>query len=125
MDTLQGVLISAQHKKLRSQLSIIHSAIRANADIDTLRLYIDTLLILIDEHFKDEESIMVDANYFNSDGHQTAHKQFLDLTCAQYTTAISKKSREDIVTLVELVTQWINNHTSLEEVWLDKVISLP
>ncbi len=71
-------LIDMQHRSLLEHSNIILQSILDNKEISEIAKLVDSLIIEIEQHFKDEEVIFQNAGYVDCSDHITLHARLLE-----------------------------------------------
>lgn len=70
-------LIDTQHRTLFEQANTLFQAVLENSPKARIRSLVDSLILAIEQHFKDEESIFQHAEYSGWQYHQTIHSHLI------------------------------------------------
>lgn len=106
--------IDAQHKKLFALTNelINHSDADAHSEIINETLY--ELLQYVDVHFSDEEEMLAKINYPKLEEHRKIHRSFTR-KIAMFCQDVVKGKAHIAEDLLDYLTGWIIQHTSIED----------
>lgn len=110
---VDGGQIDEQHKHLLDIANKILSMNSQNLDIEKLKTAISELFKYVQEHFNDEEALMLKIGYPEYEEHQRLHAEIIDDMYHHLTTP--ERIESILANFRRLVTRWIIDHILNED----------
>lgn len=107
-------LIDTQHRSLLEHSNIILQSILDNEEISEIAILVDSLIIKIEQHFKDEEAIFQSAGYLDCSHHIALHARLLDRARKLSACFVSGRVRDSEL-LHFIMYEMVSQHILMED----------
>jgi len=115
--------IDAQHRNLFDLLNRLHDRIMAGSGGAGVEETLNELTEYVQEHFRDEESLMIEAGYPATHEHRDLHEKLVGKV-DEFRRSRNTSNPITPLDLVRFLSAWIQYHILLEDLklvrWLEK-----
>lgn len=98
-----------EHKKLFAIINDLHEGMKAGRGKDVLQGVLDQLLRYTEQHFRDEEILLRQANYPELNAHVVLHQQFVNRIKA-FSKEFQAGAAAISVDVLEFLRSWLAQH---------------
>lgn len=118
----QIALIDSQHRMLFNLINELYNAMKLGKSNTVLSEILTELINYTDYHFKAEEELMEEYQYFDLEQHKKEHKSFVQKVLFFYQRYIADEAALSIE-ILEFLTDWLSEHILIKDQKFAKTIT--